>query len=97
MFELCRNERSVDTFVSIYKCSHLLQNVNNARFTLPTAEIRSGKNVLYVFKKINENSNIKQKKSWEPFRSCLLNSTANPEIGWIGCAQWYSLLTGWVH
>ena len=33
----------------------------------------------FIFKKINKNKNIKEKlKSWEPFRSCLLNSTANP-------------------
>ena len=32
-----------------------------------------------IFKEINENENMKmKKKSWEPFRSCLLNSTANP-------------------
>ena len=32
-------------------------------------------------KKINENENIKEKfKSWEPFRSCLLNS--NPAQFW---------------
>ena len=37
-----------------------------------------------IFKKINENWNIKtKKKSWEPFRRCLLNSTANPaQFGW---------------
>ena len=34
MFELCHNERSVDTFVSIHKRSHLLQNVNNTRLTI---------------------------------------------------------------
>ena len=32
----------------------------------------------FIFKQINKNKNIKEKlKSWEPFRSCLLNSTAN--------------------
>ena len=33
----------------------------------------------FIFIKINENENIKtKKKSWEPFRSYLLNSTAKP-------------------
>ena len=37
----------------------------------------------FIFKKINENLNIKEKlKSWEPFRSCQLNSTANPVQFW---------------
>ena len=44
----------------------------------------------FIFKKINENENIKEKlKSWEPFRSCLLNSTANPSdfhLNWTGLA-----------
>ena len=36
----------------------------------------------FIFKKINENI-IEKLKSWEPFRSCLLNSTANPaQFGW---------------
>ena len=33
----------------------------------------------FIFKKINGKINIKEKKNfWEPFRICLLNSTANP-------------------
>ena len=44
----------------------------------------------FIFKKINENENIKEKlKSWEPFRSCLLNGTANPphfHQNWAGLA-----------
>ena len=33
----------------------------------------------FIFRKINENENIKErKKSWEPFRICLLHSTVNP-------------------
>ena len=36
----------------------------------------------FIFKK-NENLNIKEKKTWEPFKICLLNSTANPAwFGW---------------
>ena len=36
----------------------------------------------FIFKEINENIKTK-KNSWEPFRSCLLNSTANPaQFGW---------------
>ena len=52
-------------------------------YTLPTDKILSDKNARawvngFIFKKINEDYNIKtEKKSWEPFRSCLLNSTAN--------------------
>ena len=42
---------------------------------------------------------MKQKKSWEPFKSCLLNSTANPanfHPNWAGLAVLFSrqLLTG---
>ena len=41
----------------------------------------------FIFKKINENENIKEKKiSWEPFRICLLNSTANFHPNWAGLA-----------
>ena len=38
----------------------------------------------FILKKINKNKNIQvKKKSWEPFRICLLNSTANPsQFGW---------------
>ena len=33
----------------------------------------------FIFRKINKNLNIKEKKKpWEQFRICLLNSTANP-------------------
>ena len=55
-----------------------------SQLTLPTAEILSGKNVraflvceslMKSFKKYPENM---KKKSWEPFGSYLLNSTANP-------------------
>ena len=55
--------------------------------TLPTAEILSGKNaqawvsmVLYLKKIEIKIKILKQKKSWEPFRSCLLNSTANSAL-----------------
>jgi hypothetical protein len=48
----------------------------------------------FIFKKINENENIKTKKnSWEPFRSYLLNSTANPahsHSNWAGLAVLFS-------
>ena len=53
----------------------------------------------FIIKKINDNQNvrIKQKKSWELFRSCLLlkqpafkqhsqSSHFSPKLGWIGCA-----------
>ena len=49
-----------------------------------------------IFKKINENENIKtkkKKKSWEPFRSYLLSSTAKPaqfEWKWAGLAVLFS-------
>ena len=54
--------------------------------TLPTTEILSGKNarawvsmVLYSKKSMKN----EKKKIWEPFRSCLLNSTANSaQFGW---------------
>ena len=38
----------------------------------------------FIFKKINKNYYVKEKKkSWEPFRIFLLNSTANPaQFGW---------------
>jgi hypothetical protein len=37
----------------------------------------------FIFKKINKNYAENMKKSWEPFRICLLNSTANPaQFGW---------------
>ena len=38
----------------------------------------------FIFRKINKKYNTKEKKkSWEPFRICLLNSTANPaQFGW---------------
>jgi hypothetical protein len=55
----------------------------------------------FIFKKINENENIKEKfKSWELFRSCLLNSTANPAqfwLKWAGLAVLFSreLLNGY--
>jgi hypothetical protein len=50
--------------------------------TLPIAKIVSkilGMSLnSFILKEINENENIKEeKKSWEPFRICLLNSTAN--------------------
>ena len=45
----------------------------------------------FYMKKKNENENIKmKKKSWEPFRSYLLNSTAKPaqfEWKWAGLAE----------
>ena len=48
----------------------------------------------FILKKINENENIKaKKKSWEPFGSCLLNSTANPaqfRWKWAGLAVLFS-------
>jgi hypothetical protein len=44
----------------------------------------------FIFKKNDKNLDIKEKlKSWEPFRSCLLNSTANPahfHQNWAGLA-----------
>jgi hypothetical protein len=46
----------------------------------------------FILKKIIKNDYIKEKKkSCEPFRICLLNSSANSaqifgEMGWIGCA-----------
>ena len=50
--------------------------------TVPIAEIINAKNVWawvsmvsYIYKK---NEILKRKKSWEPFRSCLLNSRAYP-------------------
>ena len=47
-----------------------------------------------IFKKINENENIKEKlKSWEPFRSCLLNNAANAahfHQNWAGLAELFS-------
>ena len=48
----------------------------------------------FIFKKIIKNENIKEKKkSWEPFRICLLNSTANPanfHPNWAGLAVLFS-------
>ena len=46
----------------------------------------------FIFKKINKNENIKtkKKKSCEPFRSYLLNSTANP-------AHFHSNWLVWTH
>ena len=39
--------------------------------------------VSYLKKQTNENENIKEKlKYWDPLRSCLLNSTANPAQFW---------------
>ena len=52
--------------------------------TLPTAEILSGKNVraflvcVFLMKWYKKNILKIWKKSWEPFGSYLLNSTANP-------------------
>jgi hypothetical protein len=48
----------------------------------------------FIFKKIIKNyaENVK-KKSWEPFRSCLLDSTANPahfHPNWPGLAVLFS-------
>ena len=38
---------------------------------------------LSIEKIINNKYHIKEKKTWEPFRICLLNSTANPaQFGW---------------
>ena len=53
-------------------------------YTVPTAKIISDKNALagFIFKKINANKNIKEKKNPG---SCL------------GYAQWYISLLGWVH
>ena len=48
----------------------------------------------FIFKKINENENSKtKKKSLEPFRSYMLNSTAKPakfEWKWAGLAVLFS-------
>jgi hypothetical protein len=67
---------------------------------VPINKILNAKNVLAwvsmvsYLKKINENKNIKEKlKSWELFRSCLLNSTANPaqfHQNWAGLAVLFS-------
>ena len=55
--------------------------------TVTIAKIISVKNaracvsMVSYLKKLNKNKNIKEKrekKSWEPFRICLLNSTADP-------------------
>ena len=65
--------------------------------TLPTTEILSGKNVRaflvcgFLMKSFKKKILKIWKKSWEPFGSYLLNSTANsspfsPKLGWIGCA-----------
>ena len=58
-------------------------------FTLPTAEILSGKNgrawvsmVLYFEKEMKIKILKRKKKSLEPFRSCLLNSTTNSAQFW---------------
>ena len=70
------------------------------QITVPIAEILSGKNarawvsmVLYL-EKIKINKNIKtEKKSWEAFRSCLLNSTTNSANfypNWAGLAVLFS-------
>ena len=51
----------------------------------------------FIFKKINENGNVKEKKkSWEPYRICLLKSTANSAIfhpKWAGLAVLFSVKT----
>ena len=74
-------------------------------YTLPTAEILSGKNarawvsiVSYLKNKLKLKFETK-KKSWEPFGSCLLNSTVNPanfHPNWLGLAVLFSrqLLNG---
>jgi hypothetical protein len=46
----------------------------------------------FIFKKIDNYKNIKE-KSWEPFISCLLNSTANQahlQQNWAGWAEIFS-------
>ena len=68
--------------------------------TPPNSEIIFVQNVgakvemISYLKKMNENENIKtKKKSWEPFRSYLLNSTANPahfHSNWAGLAVLFS-------
>ena len=65
--------------------NHLTRQVSQKRpNTLPTAEILSGKNVwacvsmVSYLKKLMKIKILKRKKSWEQFRICLLNSTANP-------------------
>ena len=64
-----------------------------AQLTLPTAEILSGKNPrAFLFcgvliKSFKKNILYIWKKSWEPFGSYLLNSTANPanfHPNWVG-------------
>ena len=56
-------------------------NVDDITATLPIAKILSVKNerewvsMVSYFKITNKNENVKEKlKSWEPLRSCLLNS-----------------------
>ena len=71
-------------FLSFYKAIYC-QPINPFSCTVATAEILSGKNgrawvpmVLHL-RKYAKIKILKRKKiSWEPFRSCLLNSTANP-------------------
>ena len=73
--------------------------------TLPTAEILSGKNARaflvcgFLMKSFKKNILKIWKKSWEPFGSYLLNSTANPahfHPNWAGLAVLFSrqLLNG---
>ena len=56
----------------------------NPAFVLGSLAIQLLVSMVFYLRKINENWNLKiKKKSWEPFRSCLLNSTANPaQFGW---------------
>ena len=74
-------------------------NVNYSLCTLPIAEILSGKNVRaflvcgFLMKSFNKNILKIWKKSWEPFGSYLLNSTANPahfHPNWAGLAVLFS-------
>ena len=91
-------EQNVAEFFNITSPS----NIGN---TLPTAEMLNGKNarvfLVCGFLTISFKKNILKigKKSWEPFGSYLLNSTANPahfHPNWAGLAVLFSrqLLNG---
>ena len=79
--------------------------LNLSVVTLPTFEILSGKNAQaflvcgFLMKSLNKNILKIWNKSWEPFGSYLLNSTANPahfHPNWAGLAVLFSrqLLNG---
>ena len=86
-------------------CGLLVLTIYLKLYTLPIAEILSGKNVRaflvcgFLMKSFKKNILKIWKKSWEPFESYLLNSTANPahfHPNWAGLAVQFSrqLLNG---